>query len=679
MKSTQIRNGLPVDFEENSSLVTRLRAIIIAVLLLIILGFVGIYFSSQPFLKGLQDLNAANLTMTSITNCLETLNSSNTELDNFLQKGKSRDARYVFFESQKLFKLNLDSAIQNANTFPEVRKILIEARRTNFDFETTAMVLLSSTKFKRESAQADVIVAHQFSSETEEELRRAFISMKNRSDLIFNRIYKGRFKPLIMAVILSTVFLTFVLIFGFSIADRLRKSLHNLLRATEEVSKGDYTYRAEILNPDEIGKVTYAFNDMMGSLEELRRKNILSAERISLLQTITASFSEALTPDQVFDIVVDKGFKSLGANAGVIATISKDGHHIEFPRLEGYPGERITSYPITSETPIADTIRYGLPIFLENLDELLGKYPDSNADRGSVSIATAVLPMTVGSEILGALAFSFDHARIFTDEDKEFMIALTRQSAQALHRSQLFEDARKAVQARDEFLSIASHELKTPLTPLKLQLQGLERKVKRENLQAIPVAQISKIIQSSDKQISRLARLIEDLLDVSRIQAGKLNLNKEKFNLGQMIDEVVKHYADQLKDILSEINLKVDPSIEGYLDRVRIEQVLINFLTNAGKYAPGKPVTIHLTRQDGQAKLIVKDQGPGISAHDQARIFDRFERVRAKDNIGGLGLGLYISKQIVDAHGGDISVESEPGHGASFIVTLPLNEQRSLN
>lgn len=679
MKSTQLRSGLPVGFEENSSLVSRLRAIIFLVIVLIILGFVGIYYSSQPFLKGLQEMNAASLTMTSINNCLETIDSSNSELNNFLKKGPKRDTKFVFVESQKLFKLNLEAAIQHAQTFPEIKQLLIEARQANLEFERSALISTESTKLKKEDALADVMVAHQFSEETKERLRRAFISIKNRSDIIFNSIYKGRFKPIIMAVVISSFFMTFVIIFGFSITDRLKRSLRNLILATEEVSKGDFTYRAEILHSDEIGKVTYAFNDMLIALEELKRKNQLSTQRISLLQTVTASFSEALTPAQVYSIIQDKGFEALGVNAGVIAVISKDGHKIEFPLLEGYPGEKITEYPITSRTPIADTIRYGIPIFLETRSQLLNKYPDSNVERSSVSLATAVLPMSVGSEILGALAFSFKQERTFSNEDKEFMIALTRQSAQALHRSQLFEDAKRAIQARDEFLSIASHELKTPLTPLKLQLQGLERKVRKEHLEFIPVNQITSIIQTSDKQITRLARLIEDLLDVSRIQAGKLTLNKETVNLAQMIDEVVKHYADQLKDILSEIKLKLDPSIEGHLDRVRIEQVLINFLTNAAKYAPGKPVTIELSRVDDQARLSVKDQGPGIDSMDQARIFDRFERVRAKNNIGGLGLGLYISKQIVDAHGGNISVESNPGEGASFIVTLPLNEPRSLN
>ena len=139
-----------------------------------------------------------------------------------------------------------------------------------------------------------------------------------------------------------------------------------------------------------------------------------------------------------------------------------------------------------------------------------------------------------------------------------------------------------------------------------------------------------------------------------------------------MVEEVVSHYTHQLKEILSTVDVKADPNIEGSFDRVRIEQVFINLLTNASKYAPGKPIHVELEKIGTNAILRVRDQGNGIADVDQKRIFERFERVKDRDNVGGLGLGLYISRQIVEAHQGSIRVESRPGSGATFIVELPL-------
>lgn len=255
------------------------------------------------------------------------------------------------------------------------------------------------------------------------------------------------------------------------------------------------------------------------------------------------------------------------------------------------------------------------------------------------------------------------------------MMALARQCSQALHRSQLFDDAKEAILARDEFLSIASHELKTPLTPLKLQLQGLVRMAKRDDLATMPPERLITMFESSNRQISRLANLIEDLLDVTRITSGKLNLNRETFNLSEMITEVLSNYQFDLSKAHCKIVTKIDNHIVGHLDKLRMEQVLINLLMNAAKYAPGKPVEIILERVDEKmGRLMVRDQGPGVAPENRERIFKCFERIRGRDNIGGMGLGLYISRQIAEAHGGKIYVESVVGKGSTFIMDFPFNE-----
>lgn len=244
-------------------------------------------------------------------------------------------------------------------------------------------------------------------------------------------------------------------------------------------------------------------------------------------------------------------------------------------------------------------------------------------------------------------------------------------SVDITHLKTIENALRDSVQVRDEFLSIASHELKTPLTPLKLQVQTLERLIDKG--ETVDQGRLLKLIDIWKRQLDRLTRLIEDLLDVSRISAGRLTIHREEVDLPQLIREVVERYIDEATRVGSEIGLFLPEKLVGQWDRMRTEQIVINLLTNALKYAPGKPVQITLNPRDDKAILSVKDFGDGISAQNQARIFDRFERATAPTNFGGLGLGLYITRMIVQAQGGSISIESEPGKGANFIVELPIS------
>jgi PAS domain S-box-containing protein len=227
-----------------------------------------------------------------------------------------------------------------------------------------------------------------------------------------------------------------------------------------------------------------------------------------------------------------------------------------------------------------------------------------------------------------------------------------------------------AVQARDEFISIASHELKTPLTPLKLQIQSILRNLHRFPGGIVPSEQVSKLLKTSDRQIRRLTHLIDDLLDVSRITAGKLSLRREQINLNQLVRETVDSYAEQLAIACSPVSIDAPEPVAGFYDQVRIEQVIGNLVTNAMKYAPGGAITIRVQGKKESAIVSIEDQGPGIPADQIERIFSRFER-GASRVVGGLGLGLYISRQIVEAHGGTIYAETRDEGGARFVVTLP--------
>ncbi len=228
-----------------------------------------------------------------------------------------------------------------------------------------------------------------------------------------------------------------------------------------------------------------------------------------------------------------------------------------------------------------------------------------------------------------------------------------------------------AVRARDQFLSIASHELKTPLTTLKLVSQMQGRKLDRDH----PMSQddFRKFTQKVNKQIERLTLLVDDMLDTSRIQEGHLKLQLNPQDLAKLVRELAERFTPQILEQGGELNLNRCESIIVLLDTYRIEQLIGNLLMNAIKYAPGTRITLELFRWPGdKVRLAIHDEGPGIPLEAHHRIFERFGRAATGNEASGLGLGLFISREIVTFHGGKIWVEDGPGKGANFIIELPL-------
>jgi signal transduction histidine kinase len=227
-----------------------------------------------------------------------------------------------------------------------------------------------------------------------------------------------------------------------------------------------------------------------------------------------------------------------------------------------------------------------------------------------------------------------------------------------------------AVHYRDEFLSIASHELKAPLTSVIMQLQLLRRSVKLDANTAPPPERLARTLDGSLRQMDRLTALIDDLLDVTRIEAGKMSYHFEPVELNELVQEVTERLAGHLDAAACPFKLALTESVIVNCDRFRIEQVVTNLITNAAKYGAGTPVDIRVSCSTTGASITVKDQGMGIAMEKQSRIFDRFERAISHEKISGLGLGLYITRQIVEAHQGAIEVRSAPGKGSTFTVEL---------
>jgi len=230
-------------------------------------------------------------------------------------------------------------------------------------------------------------------------------------------------------------------------------------------------------------------------------------------------------------------------------------------------------------------------------------------------------------------------------------------------------DLAAALVARDEFLMIASHELKTPITSLKLRLQMGKRNLRPEVDKMPTKEELLHFYNQSLEQVDSLVRLVDDLLEVSRLQSGQFSLSKEEINFSELIHSVAKRFFDEKKMIL-----KITPEVKVLADRYRMDQVISNLLSNAIKHAPLSQIEVELNLSPDLKRVffIVKDSGPGIEKDLQEKIFQRFARLGSYTHVGGMGLGLYMVKKIVEGHGGDITLLSAPGQGATFIVSLPV-------
>jgi PAS domain S-box-containing protein len=231
------------------------------------------------------------------------------------------------------------------------------------------------------------------------------------------------------------------------------------------------------------------------------------------------------------------------------------------------------------------------------------------------------------------------------------------------------ENLQKALETRDTFLSIASHELKTPLTCIALQNEIRKRRYDPKSPEGKLIASL---FNGDEKQINRLNRLVDDMLDISRIRTGKLSFDSSRFHLSEFVNTLVNRYRPQFDSEGYECVVNVEKDIHIEADLFRIDQAFTNLMINAMKYGLKKPIEITLKQEKSMAIFSVRDQGIGIKEEDRRRIFEKFERAPSSHNVSGLGLGLYITKQIVEGHAGEISVESKENEGSLFTIALPI-------
>jgi signal transduction histidine kinase len=280
------------------------------------------------------------------------------------------------------------------------------------------------------------------------------------------------------------------------------------------------------------------------------------------------------------------------------------------------------------------------------------------------------VPLLVRGQTIGALSF-VSSRRNYDAQDLALAQELARRAALAIDNARLYREARDAIRLREEFLSIASHELRTPITALQLHVQGLLSALTRTP-EGLPPERVRRGLEVMDRQVKRQLHLVNDLLDVSRLDMNQLVLRPEPMDLAALAHEVPARFAQELSRTGSRLTVNAPAPVPGHWDQSRLEQVVSNLVSNAVKYGQGNPLELTVEAREGQAHLVVRDNGIGIAPEHLERVFGRFERAVSERNYGGFGLGLWISRQIVEAMGGRISVDSQPGSGSTFTVVLPL-------
>jgi PAS domain S-box-containing protein len=299
-----------------------------------------------------------------------------------------------------------------------------------------------------------------------------------------------------------------------------------------------------------------------------------------------------------------------------------------------------------------------------------------------------IVPLRFDNRPFGAIAFGASApGRRYDDHDLLLAQEIARRAALAIDNARAYQAARDAVRVRDTFLSIASHELRTPLSSLSLLVSGLLRAARGSGAQ-LASEQIVARLARIEEQTDRLTELITQLLDISHMQAGRFALQLRELDLAGLAREVLGRFAEEAARAGASLALRVEGDVGaapngpgmvmGRWDRIRLDQTITNLVANALKYGAGTPVTVTVRGEGNVAQLTVRDEGPGIAEEDQGRIFDQYERATAApaSHLAGLGLGLWIVRQLVRAHGGEVTLQSRPHDGAAFTIALPRTPPR---
>ncbi|AKJ01397.1 Sensory box histidine kinase [Archangium gephyra] len=407
-------------------------------------------------------------------------------------------------------------------------------------------------------------------------------------------------------------------------------------------------------------------------------------QRQAFLSSVSETLASSLDYEDTLAHVVQRAVPVLGEGC-VLDTAEPEGPlrrlavaHVDPARAE-LAWELARSYPQRLEDTggAGAVIRTGKTEVRQHLsDEQFVQYAKDARHlellRGTGVTSMLTVPLRARGRTLGALTFFHCHTeRRYEPEDQLLAEDMARRAALAVDNARLYREAQLAVQLRDEFLSVASHELKTPLTPLHLKLTALSRELPRCCAGDARSEALQRHVTVAKRQVHKMSTLINALLDISRLSRGQLKLEPENTDLGEVLGEVTAWFSPEAARVGSALQVEGEARVPGWWDRLRLEQVVTNLISNAIRYGAGRPIHARVEVVGERARLVVRDEGIGIPPEALERIFGKFERAVPDHHSGGLGLGLYITRSIVEAMGGTIQVDSRPGQGSTFTVELP--------
>lgn len=408
--------------------------------------------------------------------------------------------------------------------------------------------------------------------------------------------------------------------------------------------------------------------------EQVRSQELIKkyTENLETLNAIGKSIAEKMDVETILQRVTDATTKITGAAFGAFFynTLNEQGESYMLYTLSGAPRSAFENFGMPRNTAVfAPTFSGNGIIRLDDItkDPRYGhNAPHSGMPKGHLPVVSflSVPVISNSGKVIGGLFFGHPEKGVFKEEHEGVIASVALQAAVAIDNSRLFEEVKSLSAKKDEFIALASHELKTPLTSIKGYLQLLYKRQHSEMEQ--------RFLKKSLSQVGKLNMLIDDMLNMSRIEAGKLTFDIETFDFKELVVDVVDifKYTDITHKIIKELPTE---QIVVKADRQRLEQVLINLIGNAIKYSPKKEkIKVSLQVEGNMVTFRVKDYGIGLTAEQQKQLFSRFYRAESMNSISGLGLGLYLAKQIIVRHGGDILVNSEFGKGSEFYFRLPL-------
>jgi signal transduction histidine kinase len=403
------------------------------------------------------------------------------------------------------------------------------------------------------------------------------------------------------------------------------------------------------------------------------------------MDDIIASVTETLEPKAATQMAVQRAVPALADWASIV---TYDGTQFVRAAQAHVPaiGEqtvdlarRLSPHDLGEPGFITHAMRERQTLFIQELTEeisaVYGLDPSDRAILANVPIRSIVAaPLIARGQLTGGMLFattihSLNQSELQFAERYVSRISVLLENARLYQEAQdAIRKAQDAIRARDDFLTLAAHELRTPITSIGLSAQSIAQKAAGTSPSMVALS--DRILRQS----ARLGRMADRLLDTCEIGARRPSIERSETDLAETVDDVVLAFQEVAKRAGSELLVSVPGPVVGYWDPIRLEQIIANLVDNAIKFGEGMPIHVELESREGIARLSVRDEGRGISDQDKPHVFDQYWRAEDSRNFGGLGLGLYVVRELARAHGGNVSLESGPPRGSTFVLELPLTK-----